>query len=83
MIVVTAMPVVNAKARTITTKIVFITLALCSNLSMAEPAGRSVIGITEHRFSTNIGGAPRVVGSAVKYLFSLMFLFYPALRWRA
>jgi hypothetical protein len=30
MIVVTAMPVVNAKARTITTKIVFMTLALAN-----------------------------------------------------
>jgi hypothetical protein len=41
MIVVTAMPVVKAKARTITTKIIFMTLALYTgNLSMAEPARR-------------------------------------------
>ena len=60
MIVVTAMPVVNAKTRTITTKIVFITFALYIGiLRMAEPAGRSVIGITEHRFSPYFGGALR------------------------
>jgi len=51
MIVVTAMPVVNAKARTKTTKIVFMTLALyISTTRMAESAARSVTGITEHRF---------------------------------
>jgi hypothetical protein len=51
MIVVTAMPVVNAKARTITTKIVFMTLVLCSDvMRMPEPARRSVTAITEQRF---------------------------------
>jgi hypothetical protein len=41
MIVVTAMPVVNAKARTITTKIVFMTLVPCSErVSVPEPARR-------------------------------------------
>jgi len=56
MIVVTAMPVVNAKTRTITTKIVFMTFALyVGRVRMAEPAGRSVIGITEDRFSPYIG----------------------------
>jgi hypothetical protein len=47
MIVVTAMPVVNAKARTITTKIVFMRLVLCSGgAMMPEPAIASVTGIT-------------------------------------
>ena len=59
MIVVTAMPVVNAKARTKTTKITFMTHAFYIGLlSMAEPAGCSVTGITEHRFSPDNGGDP-------------------------
>jgi hypothetical protein len=58
MIVVTAMPVVNAKARTITTKITFMSLALgIRSMSMVEPAERSVTDITEHRFSADLGGA--------------------------
>jgi hypothetical protein len=54
---VTAMPVVNAKARTITTKIVFMTLALWKAMqpSMPEPAKRSVTGITERAFSPPVG----------------------------
>jgi hypothetical protein len=45
------MPVVNTKARTITTKIVFMTFALClGKVSMAEPDRRSVTGITAHGF---------------------------------
>jgi hypothetical protein len=72
MIVVTAMPVVNAKARTITTKITFMSLALCIGpVTMAEPAGRSVTDITEHRFSADIGGAGRrrisALSSCVRY----------------
>ena len=40
MIVVTAMPVVNAKARTITTKIAFMTpLALCTMAAWQNRAG--------------------------------------------
>jgi hypothetical protein len=72
MIVVTAMPVVNVKARTITTKITFMSLALCIGpVTMAEPAGRSVTDITEHRFSADIGGAGRrrisALSSCVRY----------------
>jgi hypothetical protein len=56
MIVVRAMPVVNAKARTKTTKIVFMTLALCSDgTRMPEQARLSVIGVTEQPFSQFIG----------------------------
>jgi hypothetical protein len=62
MIVVTIMPVVNAKARAKTTKITFMTRAFCIGLlSMAEPAGCSVTGITEHRFSPDIGGVSSVI----------------------
>jgi hypothetical protein len=51
MIVVAAMPVVNAKASTITTKIFFMTLTLSSiHHSMAEPARRAVTAITEQAF---------------------------------
>ena len=51
MIVVRAMPVVNAKARTKTTKIVFMTLALYSDgTRMPEQARRSVTAITQGRF---------------------------------
>jgi hypothetical protein len=65
MIVVTAMPVVNAKTRTITTKIVFMTFALyIGSVRMAEPAGRSVIGATEDRFSPYFGG-PLAGGSEI------------------
>jgi hypothetical protein len=55
MIVVTAIPVAKAKARTIITKIVFMTPALIHRqLTMAEPGGPSVTGITEHRFLPDI-----------------------------
>jgi hypothetical protein len=50
------MPVVNAKARTITTKIVFMTLVLWKAMaSMPEPAKRSVTGITKRAFSPPFG----------------------------
>jgi hypothetical protein len=57
MIVVTAMPVVNAKARTITTKIVFMTRVLSSLRRMPEPARHSVTGITEQLFARSRRGA--------------------------
>lgn len=51
MIVVTAMPVEDAKASTITTKIFFMTPALLSDTgSMPEPARRTVIAVTEQSF---------------------------------
>ncbi len=51
MIVVTAMPVVNAKASSITTKIFFMTFTLSStNGSMPGPARRAVTAITEQAF---------------------------------
>ena len=63
MIVVTAMPVANAKARTIITKIVFMTLILGTSqavsLSMTEPVRRSVTGITNDRFHGNSGSRVR------------------------
>jgi hypothetical protein len=78
------MPVANAKARTITTKIVFMTrsLSVATPVSMAEPARRSVTGITEGVFTVC-----RRAGSSLdqrrrcdpaKYLYSLMFRFNAA-----
>jgi hypothetical protein len=78
------MPVANANARTITTKIVFMTrsLSVATPVSMAEPARRSVTGITDGVFT-----ACRRAGSSLdqrrrcdpaKYLYSLMFRFNAA-----
>lgn len=76
MIVVRAMPVVNAKARTKTTKIVFMTLALCSDgTRMPEQGKRSVIAVTEHTFSQPSGA--RIGDRPAKSLYSWIFAGQP------
>ena len=66
MIVVTAMPVANAKARTIITKIVFMTLILgtsqAASLNVTEPARRSVTGVTNNRFHGILAARVRTGG---------------------
>lgn len=76
MIVVRAMPVVNAKARTKTTKIVFMTLALCSDrTTMPEQGKRSVIAVTEQTFSQPSGA--RIGDRPAKSLYSWIFAGAP------
>ena len=75
MIVVTAMPVVNTKARTITTKIVFMTLALSHPCLQHGRTGRA--------FCDRHHGTPFFSGhtgalKATKCLYSLTFRFHSA-----
>src|SRR5262249_37691160 len=49
--VVTAMPVVKAKLRAKITKIVFIIVSHANNRNMPEPAGLSVMAVTQVPFS--------------------------------